>query len=181
MKDDLDRPADAGELAAAERLARALETELQEASLEDDAIAVARLLDGLREIPADELRAARARRQLVARAAFAARARRAAVVSLAALAAALLLATGLFLARRPAPPDANALADRERAARAALARLGNSYRAESALKSRLESSRLDALLSRLDDTRVEKLRWSEGSSSESAGGRTPAVRTGGAS
>ncbi|HKC23349.1 MAG TPA: hypothetical protein VKF32_01335, partial [Thermoanaerobaculia bacterium] len=122
----------------------------------------------------------RTRRELVARAAFAARARRASVVSLAALAAALLVATGLFLAHRPAPPDANALADRERAARAALARLGDLHLVESALASRLESSRFDALLSRLDDTRVERLRWSEGSS-ESAGGRTPAVRTGGAS
>jgi hypothetical protein len=184
MKDDLDLPANADELAAAERLARALQTGLAGAPSEDEAFAVARLLDGLRERPSDELRAARTRRELVARAALHARARRAAVVSLAALAAGLLVATGLFFARRPASPDANALADRERAARAALARLGDSRREEIAgasLASRLESSRFDALLSRLDEARVERLRWSEGSSSESSAARTPAVRTGGVS
>jgi hypothetical protein len=184
---ELDEPrADEKERAEAERFARALETR-SSAGGEDvlaEALAVARLLDGLRARPVDELSRARLRRELGARAAVAARARRAALATWGALAAALLLALGLVLTRRPAA-DPALLGSREEAARAAVQRLASARVSSggAALGSRLASSRFDSILSTLDDARTEKLRWTEASSSSSGSTAepSPTVSVGGAS
>jgi hypothetical protein len=180
-----ERPADELERAEAESFARALE---KNASGESDGVmseelAVARLLDGLRERPADELSRARLRRELAARAAVWARARRAAFASWGALAAMLLLALGLVVTRRPAASP-TLLAAREEAARSAVQRLASAGSSSGApLASRLSSSRFDSIVSTLDEARTEKLRWTEASSSDSGSNAAPSptVSTGGIS
>lgn len=159
----------------AERLARALDGEPTEV---DETLAAAHLLISLRDVPADDVARRRLRRQLVAQAGHARRRTRAAVAAglLAAAAAALLFAV---LGPHKRPPSSEALlAEREIAARRAIAPL-------LAAESNIESTRLERTFDELEAARlsewqtrqITKLLETTGTRSSSQPNPTPGGRT----
>lgn len=171
--DELEDAASAEERQAARRLAEALEGG-DPAGADPEALAAARLLASLREIPRDVLAARRGAHRAVSEARAASRRRRSRRF-LVPLAAALVLAAGLAGRRvRPIRVREDVLAEREVAARRALA----------ALTSRDDDAREErarALLARLAGTRFETLRRERAAELAGLGGSTSAgtARAGG--
>jgi hypothetical protein len=145
-----DTPAMVDELAAARRLAEAIEARAT-GDVDREALAVVHLLDTVSGIPGDEVAHRRLRLELVrrgARSSFAVATWRRVAAAAAVVGAAAL---SLFLWRSPSRPGEDRLAEREQAARSAVAPLAASWDSDAAATERIVAALAGEWRTRLDN------------------------------